>query len=259
MHRIIKPLGDSFIVDYLGEEKRIKDNLAKILNNKKSEREFIPAEQFSIHSVHSQIRLMGIEETVKHRLYRHMSPNVGNQETNSPHGSAYCYKITKEIESLITIEAFFNTTEFTHLLEITHKAFFEDSCGIRNCWVRTGRGFDNVVTYYPDPSIVSLELENVNRIISRYIDRFPIICALSVYVMLLAIHPFPDGNGRVSRIIMNLIIRKFVDRRLYCPIFELEFITRKSLLLSCREAMINRCFDSLFQVGGGYIRASQLT
>jgi Fic family protein len=63
------------------------------------------------------------------------------------------------------------------------------------------------IHYYCEPIKVQEEMEKLVRLINKS-DYHPIELAAIAHYKLVAIHPFDDGNGRVSRLLMNLILMK---------------------------------------------------
>ncbi|HEV2498763.1 MAG TPA: Fic family protein [Terriglobia bacterium] len=60
----------------------------------------------------------------------------------------------------------------------------------------------------PEPLDVPPRMDVLITWINANIDKDPIIVAAIAHHELAAIHPFKDGNGRVSRLLMNLILMK---------------------------------------------------
>jgi len=60
----------------------------------------------------------------------------------------------------------------------------------------------------PEPLEVPLRMEALVAWITANSDKDPIMLATIAHHELAAIHPFKDGNGRVSRLLMNLILMK---------------------------------------------------
>jgi Fic family protein len=60
----------------------------------------------------------------------------------------------------------------------------------------------------PEPIEVPAQMEILIRWINANLDKNPIIVSTIAHHELVAIHPFVDGNGRVSRLVMNLILMK---------------------------------------------------
>jgi Fic family protein len=91
-------------------------------------------------------------------------------------------------------------------------------------------------------------LRNVN---SRNIESHPLTIATRFhFVFLNRIHPFGDGNGRIARIFMNLILLQNgfppifidqIDKKLYLDCFTQEEKKAGTML----EFMTNRLIESL--------------
>jgi hypothetical protein len=60
----------------------------------------------------------------------------------------------------------------------------------------------------PEPLDVPPRMEALVAWINANMDKDPIILAAGAHHELAAVHPFRDGNGRVSRLLMNLILLK---------------------------------------------------
>jgi Fic family protein len=60
----------------------------------------------------------------------------------------------------------------------------------------------------PEPLEVPGRMEKLVAWIDANLGKNPVICASVAHHELTAIHPFKDGNGRVSRLLMNLILLK---------------------------------------------------
>lgn len=68
---------------------------------------------------------------------------------------------------------------------------------------------DGTIHHYCDPVRVPEEMEKLIDFINRNPEKcHPVELAAKVHYLLVSIHPFDDGNGRVSRLIMNLIVMK---------------------------------------------------
>ncbi|MGA2983794.1 MAG: Fic family protein [Terriglobia bacterium] len=60
----------------------------------------------------------------------------------------------------------------------------------------------------PEPLDVPPRMEALVAWINANIDKHPVVLAAIAHHELAAVHPFKDGNGRVSRLLMNLILMK---------------------------------------------------
>lgn len=57
-----------------------------------------------------------------------------------------------------------------------------------------------------------------------------------VYVLLLNAHPFTDGNGRVARVLFNLLINQHENH--YLPLYDFKFYSNGGYEIRLREAKI---------------------
>jgi Fic family protein len=60
----------------------------------------------------------------------------------------------------------------------------------------------------PEPLEVPARMAELLRWVNRNVGKNPIILAAVAHHELVAIHPFKDGNGRVSRLLMNLLLMR---------------------------------------------------
>ncbi|KPA19644.1 cell filamentation protein Fic [Candidatus Magnetomorum sp. HK-1] len=68
---------------------------------------------------------------------------------------------------------------------------------------------DGTIHFYTDPIHVADEMEVLcGWINENYVKRHPLVVASIAHYNMVRIHPFDDGNGRGSRILMNLILIK---------------------------------------------------
>jgi Fic family protein len=68
---------------------------------------------------------------------------------------------------------------------------------------------DGTIHHYCDPVRVPDEMEKIVDFIKQNRNTcHPVALAAKVHHRLVAIHPFDDGNGRVSRLVMNLIVMR---------------------------------------------------
>lgn len=68
---------------------------------------------------------------------------------------------------------------------------------------------DGTIHHYCDPLRVPEEMEKLIDFIDQNREKsHPVVLAARVHHRLVAIHPFDDGNGRVVRLVMNLIVMR---------------------------------------------------
>lgn len=82
--------------------------------------------------------------------------------------------------------------------------------GIRDDWAGKYRNTDVFIrgsnTEFPRPSAVSYAMQEFVSWLQGVQDEHPVRIASSAHFKLVSIHPFSDGNGRTSRLLMNLIL-----------------------------------------------------
>ena len=63
----------------------------------------------------------------------------------------------------------------------------------------------------------------------------PVILAVLVHLKFVSIHPFSDGNGRISRIIMNFVLHKF-----NFPMLDIEYVNRDNYYNALERSQIKK-------------------
>lgn len=113
----------------------------------------------------------------------------------------------------------------------------------------------------PEPLAVPGLMESLVSWINSNMDRDPVIVSAMAHHELANIHPFKDGNGRVSRLLMNLILLK----RGY-PICNIEKEQRPEYYESLGfadvglfEALIKMVFDGSRKLFSEYLRIKEET
>jgi Fic family protein len=108
----------------------------------------------------------------------------------------------------------------------------------------------------PEPLEVPFRMESLLSWINTNLDNNPIIVSTIAHHEIAAIHPFVDGNGRVSRLVMNLILMKKglpicnIRRTERPTYYEALSFADIGLYESLIELVLSRCTD-LF---GEYVR-----
>lgn len=71
---------------------------------------------------------------------------------------------------------------------------------------------------------------------------YPVLLSCLMHYSFVSIHPFMDGNGRMTRLIMNYILYKNND-----PMFDLPYNIRKSYYKALEKGNVKR--DKILFVG----------
>ncbi|HLG30515.1 MAG TPA: Fic family protein [Candidatus Brocadiales bacterium] len=129
-------------------------------------------------------------------------------------------KVIGHIRALKSIDAAIEKgdTFSERLIKDVHTSLFSDNIAVGESESRIVQGSyrcENIHTILPDGNIhyftsYSRIPEELCNLIAWYMNNkdalHPVELAARVHHGLLAIHPFADGNGRVSRLIMNMIL-----------------------------------------------------
>ena len=91
---------------------------------------------------------------------------------------------------------------------------------------------DGTIHHYVEPVYVASEMDDLFAWINKHMNsQHPLITAAVAHYNMVRIHPFDDGNGRGSRILMNLIFL----RRHY-PLAVIKMENRNTYITSLNEA-----------------------
>jgi Fic family protein len=122
-----------------------------------------------------------------------------------------------------------------------HRLLFEntksDIAGkIRKHGVKVARS----KTEFPVPAELDLLLRDFFKWYRKNKDLHPVLLAALVHLKFVSIHPLSDGNGRISRIMMNFILNK----NKY-PMLNIHYNNRDSYYTALERAQVKN-IDSIF-------------
>uniref|UniRef100_UPI0035C6EA04 Fic family protein n=1 Tax=Serratia quinivorans TaxID=137545 RepID=UPI0035C6EA04 len=107
---------------------------------------------------------------------------------------------------------------------------------IRDVNVRTVPEADGGYTEFLDFQHLPDQLGKLRLFILNNHKKNPLLCAIVASAFLMHIHPLYDGNGRVARVLFNLILGR--EKSNYIPMTELCHVARSGYVLSLREAFL---------------------
>ncbi len=119
--------------------------------------------------------------------------------------------------------------------------------------VRTSIG---EVHYYATPEETPAMMGDLMGWFRRETERgelHPLVLAATFHCRFVAIHPFDDGNGRMARLLMNLIL---MQRSLVPIVIKLE--SRADYLLALEKADVGELEDFVVLVGEELVRSLEL-
>ncbi len=124
---------------------------------------------------------------------------------------------------------------------------------LRTSWVRIG----GVLGGYPPPAYVAPPADEVEPLLQdllAYVNTTshpPIVAAAVAHAQFESIHPFPDGNGRTGRALIQTVLRKKQATRLWTPPIS-------AILALSQDAYIRALTNSRYEGPPGTAQAQAL-
>lgn len=112
----------------------------------------------------------------------------------------------------------------------------------------------------PGPDkIPQLMKEMIQKTVSYRSIEHPVIAAAKAHLDFVFIHPFIDGNGRVARLLMNLILLQHgYNIALISPALRVEYISSIEAAHEKSEAFIELICRSVYETEKDYLRMFNL-
>ncbi|HEY0312314.1 MAG TPA: Fic family protein [Allosphingosinicella sp.] len=89
---------------------------------------------------------------------------------------------------------------------------------------------------FVDPLTISKFIERLAESLRPLWVEAPAFAAAAAMTVAAAIHPFMNGNGRMSRILFNQMLQESGLTRSYLPLYEIGLVTGGAWLLALRRA-----------------------
>lgn len=121
-------------------------------------------------------------------------------------------------------------------LEDVHAALSGTRTSIRSSSVLSTPDKLGKFVIFPDAKAIEPALKDIDRHIQANIDVSRAFTATVAMTALCNVHPFGDGNGRVSRIVFNALLRAPGNEGPYIPLHELGRVSRAGFLIAMRLA-----------------------
>lgn len=140
-----------------------------------------------------------------------------------------------------------NTNEYNYLSEadlikahsVLMKYFEDDNDSYRNHGEGVKDG-DDIIFIAPDSILVPSLMKNLFEFLNKNNGKIhPIILSAIFHYYLVYIHPFTDGNGRLSRFWMSLILKKYNIKFMYIPFEDELYEEKNEYFKSIRESHNN--------------------
>jgi fido (protein-threonine AMPylation protein) len=140
-----------------------------------------------------------------------------------------------------------NRSLFRGWLEAIHRGLATRGPSWRTTEMRTNEDGGVPVKYYA-PSKINYALESLRTYIcAEKYNGHPALTAIVAYNVLLQIHPFMDGNGRVARILFNMILNDNLSILRYIPLKFPSSSVNSSLALKLNRTRIERNYEHLMK------------
>lgn len=216
-------------------------DIQKIVKNYKKENKNIPKkiesknfESFGIAFTYNTHRIEGstlTESDTKDLLVHGLTPSK-----KSPTDTIETQKHYELFMKLVTSKKLSKITKYT-LLE-WHNAVFDQTMAVGEA----GRFRTHQVGVTANPNIDFTTVSEIPKRIKEFFNWLnkynpkinPIEFAALTHYKLVSIHPFSDGNGKISRLIMNYICFKYD-----CPFMLIKNIDKKGYYKSLEKSQLN--------------------
>jgi len=117
-------------------------------------------------------------------------------------------KVIRELHEMILVEAYSNPAQTTDGQQVAKRVTLGAYKTMSN-HVKTPTG---EIHYYATPEETPAKMTNLIDWLRKHQqkqDLHPLVLAASFHHRFVAIHPFDDGNGRMSRLLMNLLLMQY--------------------------------------------------
>lgn len=169
------------------------------------------------------------------------------------------YKIFASIMGLIKRDRLI-VSDINTLILCISKMLSNNTSDIRNVHVQTKWDSYKNLWRYPKPEEVRNMIVHASAVINRLYATSEMAASIYALVVISKIHPLVDGNGRLSRIISNVLLNLNNDRPIYIPFFEFSHLGRQALLLSKRETETAQRWDPVVNwYGKALVQYSRLS
>lgn len=188
-----------------------------------------------------EIKNDGLLSTLEHRLSRHVRDQSHLNDNSDS---------TSEIKSMERYgKAFDNALSSNFEFEkfICHAGSLIKSreVKIRERNIRTVPDDSGNYTVFIEVNYLGKALEDLRFFIKENKNTHPLFTAIVANVMFTHCHPLPDANGRLSRVLFNLILGR--DHKNFIPLTEFCHHTRSDYIISLRESFFFSEWDAIFK------------
>lgn len=177
------------------------------------------------------IQNLAINQTnsLRHELSRYMPQNKKAYVR-----SARDTEERRLLDLWITLEA--KGESLTNKIIKCHQNVFPNTTGIRQTNLSTAPDQNARIALYASPHKINTEINRLDQVCASYLPISRTAAALVSMVSLTSIHPFSDGNGRVSRVLFNALFWKGEKYHPYISIGAISDISSGGFLLGVRSA-----------------------
>lgn len=155
-----------------------------------------------------------------------------------------------EYKSFITFERqralLYSASKFSYELAQINVSMTESTGDLREAQWVASEGDSKVQFIYPDPSSVKDALVSLYEFL-RFDDSPSLFRATVALVAILSIHPFSDGNGRVSRLLFNILCPPFRETDSFIPLYEIANASQGGFIVRARKAQLFNEWDDIME------------
>jgi Fic family protein len=188
--------------------------------------------------------LLGLQDELSD-MFPNERPALPSHDKGKIEAQVLAEIASRDVQSVCSDEATF----IDFLVEIHRRLLPEAASkdGLRTRGVQSLVDHNGRYVIYPPPNLICPALGQLSRLAAVSHEQDPVLLATYAMVNLCAVHPFSDGNGRLSRILFNWFLCRASGNPIYLPLLEFGDLSRNGWYLALRRAQFQSDWNVIIQ------------
>jgi hypothetical protein len=144
--------------------------------------------------------------------------------------------IAVKLANDISEASFSSGKKFTDTLIAIQRCSLPSLARLRDKALRSEADANGHQVEYPPPLALRGAVEGIAASVRPLVHLSPTFAAAAAMIAITSLHPFLDGNGRVSRVVFNGLLASTGTSGSYLPLFEIGLVSNGGWLLALRRA-----------------------